>query len=77
MFSKKNLVEKHQEISKNAFSLFEETVKDLDDADIFIQEDIDVTAHRIESLKNSKTALEKIQSRNAALSSRIKELIGM
>lgn len=77
MFSKKNLVEKHQEVSKDAFSLFEDTIKKLDDADIFIQEDIDVTYNRIENLKYDKQALEYIQTRNANLSARIKELLGM
>ena len=77
MFSTKNLVKKHQEISKNARSVLEKIVKDLDVADIFIQEDIDFISATVNELIDDEAALHKIQSNNASLSVRLKELLGM
>lgn len=77
MFSRKNLVKKHEYNSKNAIAVFETVIKELDDADIFIQEDIDYASGRVDQLMEDKAAMEKIQAKNASLSTRLKELIGM
>lgn len=77
MFSTKNLVKKHQEISKNARSVLEKIVKDLDDADKFPQKDIGLTSARVNQLIDDKVAMQKIQSNNPSLSVRLKELLEM
>ena len=76
MFSKKDAVKKHQAISDDAFSFFNETVRKLPAADESIQEDIDATQDVINAAVVEQDALLLIRKRNADLNSKISKFFG-
>ena len=77
MFRKKNAVQKHQGISDNAFSLFNDTIKKLNDADEGIQEDIDAAQDTIDAAVAEQDALLVIRKRNADLNKKIGKFFGL
>ena len=76
MFSKKNAVKKHQEISDDAFSLFNDTVRKLQAADEGIQEDLNATQDVIDAAIVEQDALLLIRKRNADLNKKISKFFG-
>lgn len=76
MFSKKDPVKKHQAISDDAFSLFNDTVRKLQAADEGIQEDIDATQDAINAAVVEQDALLLIRERNADLNKKISKFFG-
>tara|TARA_B110000211_G_scaffold114875_1_gene133140 strand:+ start:1228 stop:1461 length:234 start_codon:yes stop_codon:yes gene_type:complete len=76
MFSKKDPVKKHQAISDDAFSLFNDTVRKLQAADEGIQEDIDATQDAINAAVVEQDALLLIRKRNADLNKKISKFFG-
>ena len=76
MFSKKDAVKKHQAISDDAFSLFNDTVKKLNAADEAIQEDIDASTAKIAAAVSEQDALLLIRKRNTDLNKKISKFFG-
>tara|TARA_R110000744_G_scaffold329646_2_gene435179 strand:- start:15 stop:248 length:234 start_codon:yes stop_codon:yes gene_type:complete len=76
MFSKKDAVKKHQAISDDAFSLFNNTVRKLQAADEGIQEDLDATQDVIDAAIVEQDALLSIRKRNADLNKKISKFFG-
>ena len=76
MFSKKNAVKKHQAISDDAFSLFNDTVRKLQAADEGIQQDIDAAQDNIDAAVMEQDALLLIRKRNADLNKKISKFFG-
>lgn len=75
MFKKKNVVDKHSAISSNVFSVFQDTVDQLVEADINIQKDIQVSDALIEQATEERRALVYIRSKNDKLYSKIQEFL--
>ena len=73
--SKKDLVEKNEAISNDAFSLFNETVDKLSVANEIISIDIDIASANELKAKKEKESLQSIQSRNSSLSRKIQKLL--
>lgn len=73
---KKHVVNKHQKISDNAVSLFQDTLDKLDKADEGIEKDIIAARTRAEEALGEEEALILIQSKNETLSNKIKEFFG-
>jgi cellobiose-specific phosphotransferase system component IIA len=73
MFFKKNSVSKHQQDSDNAFSLFSNVVKTLENSNLKIEKDIDQAQVRIDEAEKERTSLIQISKRNATLSKKINE----
>ena len=76
MFSKKDAVKKHQAISDDAFSLFNDTVRKLQAADEGIQQDIDAAQDNIDAAVMEQDALLLIRKRNADLNKKISKFFG-
>ncbi|MGK0464840.1 MAG: hypothetical protein ACJAX4_000101 [Clostridium sp.] len=73
MFFKKNSVSKHQQDSDNAFSLFSNVVKTLENSNLEIQKDIDEAQVRIDEATKKRISLKSISKRNSKLSNKISE----
>lgn len=76
MFSKKDAVKKHQAISDDAFSLFNDTVRKLQAADEGIQQDIDAAQDTIDAAVMEQDALLVIRKRNTDLNKKISKFFG-
>ena len=72
---KKDLVEKNEEISNDAFSLFNETVEKLSVANDIISIDIDIAKANEQKAKLEKESLQAIQFRNTTLNRKIQKLL--
>jgi hypothetical protein len=70
-------VERHQAISDDAFSLFRETIKKLDDADDGLQEDIDLFQKIMDDSIIQQDNLIAIRKNNVSLNNKIKEFFNV
>jgi len=68
---KTNVVEKHQEISNDAFSLFNETLNKLSKAEALVKADIDLAEEEIQAAITKKNSLISIRNKNNTLSENI------
>lgn len=75
MFKTKNVIQKHEEISKNAFSLFTDTVKMLEIAEEEISKDINLTAEKILKAESELKSLGSIQKKNSMFKKKINEFL--
>tara|TARA_B100000768_G_C11187910_1_gene335944 strand:- start:521 stop:754 length:234 start_codon:yes stop_codon:yes gene_type:complete len=76
MFVKKvNTVERHQSVSDNAFSVFQDTVNQLAAADADIKKDIEASEIKIEAARAERDSLVGISIKNSRLADKIKEFL--